>query len=211
MCYSSSSPPLYCMFLPTSSDWILLKDYKDVFFSFFFLFHVTICCRWDGHVILLLTVVRFDAFAAQDAGVQQLLPVRWWADVSVGLIISWETEPQANDILQALLSYRPQRGKKKVQFWVSQWKGECIWTAAIVAFQQNIDCYYGITGTQRAHAQNKREAPKDLVEDVCYDLMRSQRLGNVCVKQRVTNHFTADCFREKTAYKGIGEYTERHV
>lgn len=88
-----------------------------------------------------------------------------------------------------------------MQFWVSQWKRECIWTAAIVAFQQNIDCYYGITGTQRAHAQNKREAPEDLDEDVCYDLMRSQRLGNVCVTQRVTNHFTADCFREKQITK----------
>lgn len=38
----------------------------------FVLLRVTICCRWDGHVILLLTVVGSGAFAAQDVGVEQL-------------------------------------------------------------------------------------------------------------------------------------------
>lgn len=80
----------------------------------FALLQVTICCRWDSHVILLLTVVRSGAFAAQDVGVQQLLPVRWWADVSVGLIISWETDLLASYILQVAVSYRPQNEEKKV-------------------------------------------------------------------------------------------------
>lgn len=30
----------------------------------FDLLHVTICCRWDSHIILLLTVVRSGAVAA---------------------------------------------------------------------------------------------------------------------------------------------------
>lgn len=86
----------------------------------FALLCVTICCCcWDGHVILLLTVVRTGAFAAQDAGAQQLLPLIWRADVSVGLIISWETDLLASYILQVVVSYRPQneKKKKKVQFW----------------------------------------------------------------------------------------------
>ena len=85
----------------------------------FALLCVTICCCcWDGHVILLLTVVRTGAFAAQDAGAQQLLPLIWRADVSVGLIISWETDLLASYILQGVVSYRPQNEKKKkVQFW----------------------------------------------------------------------------------------------
>lgn len=111
----------------------------------FVLLHVTICCRWDNHVLVLLTVVRPGAFTAQE--VQQCLPVRWRAEVSVGLIITWETDPLASDILQAVVSYRPQNEKKKkVLLWVSQWKRTCIWTAVIVASQQDIDCYYGITG-----------------------------------------------------------------
>lgn len=155
----------------------------------FALLCVTICCCcWDGHVILLLTVVRTGAFAAQDAGAQQLLPLIWRADVSVGLIISWETDLLASYILQVVVSYRPQneKKKKKCNSGVSQWKRECIWTAAIVASQQNIDCYYGITGelycAQRAHATNKK-APEGLDEDLRCDVMRSRRSKtNVRVK-----------------------------
>lgn len=34
MCSSSTQPLIYCMFLPTSSDWIFLKDYMGVFLCF---------------------------------------------------------------------------------------------------------------------------------------------------------------------------------
>lgn len=108
MCYSSSSPSLYCMFLPASSDWIFLKDYKDVLFCFMLqsaaggIAMLYCCWQWSG-------LVRSPH---KMLGVQQLLPARWWADVSVGLIISWETDPLASYILQVVVSYRPQNEKK---------------------------------------------------------------------------------------------------
>lgn len=74
MCYSSSLPPIYCAFLPVSSDWTVLKDRRAVLPRF----------------VLRSAAGAADsgALAAQDVGAQQLLPVRWWARVFVGLIIS---------------------------------------------------------------------------------------------------------------------------
>lgn len=77
MCYSSSSPPLYCMFLPASSDWILLKDYKDVFF-FFFCFVLQFaaggtamlyCCwQWSGPMPSPHKMLEFNSFSRLDGG-----------------------------------------------------------------------------------------------------------------------------------------------
>lgn len=95
----------HCLAFTVCSTPFLLTGPQRIQRSFTVL-HVTMC-RWDSHVTLLLTVVRLGKLATQDAGVQQFLPVRWWADVSVGLIISWETDLLASYILQVVVSYRP--------------------------------------------------------------------------------------------------------
>lgn len=130
-------------FIPTASHLLdvsphfLWLDLPQRLRGCFVLFHVTICCRWDGHVTLLLTVAGLGSVAAQDVGARRLLPVRWWAIISAGLIIftrDWCTG-QLNS-----------PGDCKLQAAAPQWKSECIWTAAIVASQHSIDCYYGIRG-----------------------------------------------------------------
>lgn len=89
--------------------------------------------------------------------------------------------------------------KKKCNSGVSQWRRECIWTAAIVASQQNIDCYYGITGelysVQRAHATDEK-APRrsgwrpalwcDEIPEIEVECSREIKSDK--------SFFTADCF-----------------
>lgn len=55
ICYSS------LFFFPLSSNWIVLKDYRDVLFCF-------MLQSSDSHAIALLTSVRSSAPAAQDVG-----------------------------------------------------------------------------------------------------------------------------------------------
>lgn len=77
-------PASHLLYVPPHFLWL---DLPQRLWGCFALFHVMICCRWDGHVTLLLTVVGLGAVTAQDVGAQQLLPVRWWAIISAGLII----------------------------------------------------------------------------------------------------------------------------
>lgn len=139
MCYSSSSPPPLRYVPPR----FFRLDLPQRLQGCFVLLHVTICCWWDRHVILLMTVVRSVVLAAQD--VQQLLPVRMQADVFCRIntfVRDWSTGQ-----LYSPGGCKLQASKwRKVLLWVSQWKRACIWTAAIVVSQPNIDCYYGITG-----------------------------------------------------------------
>lgn len=122
----------------------------------FLLRHVTICCRWDVRVTLLLTVDRTGAFAAQDAGVQQTPPVRWWADVSVGLIISWETDPQASSILQAVVNYRVQTEKKKWNLGFHN-GNQCVFEQLLLS---RILLYFYTVVQKRLALKEKKKSPR---------------------------------------------------
>ena len=157
----------------------------------FVLLRVTICCRWDGHVTLLLTVVRSAAFAAQE--VQQLLQVRLRVDVSVGLIILWETDPLASYILQVVVSYRPQNERKKNPGFTME---ESVYLNSCYSCF-SAEYWLLLWDNRRTESFEQKQAPEGLDEDLCYDLMRSKRLGKCSCKIKSDKSFSSWLFQER--------------
>lgn len=102
-----------------------------------------------------------------------------------------------------------ERERKKVQFWVTQWKAEGIWTAATVASRKNIDRRYQMPGESRS-TENVRalipkgkKAPWGFVEMIWWDCGNRGRVGKLSR--------TSWSPHGKTDSKGIGLYTDPRV
>lgn len=183
MCYSSSSPPLYCMFLPTSSDWIFLKDYKDVLFCFMLqsaaggMAMLYCCWQWSG---LVHSPHKMLEFSSPYGG-----PGQCYCRIN-NFVRNWCTGQQQSP---GGCKLQASKMKKKCNSGFHNGK-ECIWTAVIVASQQNINCYYGIIGAQKAHALGEKKKPLKVWVKTCVMIRWDPRdLGMF-----TTNHFKADYF-----------------